>query len=368
MRAWFEDAAIERILVRCPNWLGDVVMATPGLRALRAAYPGACIVGQLPEPLHPLLEGSGFLDEVWPVTPRGARLREWRAEAERVASRRFDLGIVIPESVSSALRMRWGRVRRITGFARDPVRRALLDRALPAPPEWGRRRWVSRERFVASLMAAVGAECEDLRLSLGVTAEEEARLASVLVAKGLSPASLDAQKPVVLAPGASYGEAKCWPAESYAALADQLADRGERVVLLGGPGEQARIELVRQAMESDPIVLAGVLDLGAMKALLRGARLLVANDAGARHVAAAFGVPSVVFFGPTSVAKTADNLAAVEILETEHACRPCYRRVCPIDHRCLRSIAVDEALAATGRALGRESDAHPLVAVGGAAR
>jgi ADP-heptose:LPS heptosyltransferase len=73
-------------------------------------------------------------------------------------------------------------------------------------------------------------------------------------------------------------------------------------------------------------------------------------------VAAAFGVPSVIFFGPTSVAKTAENLAAIEILETEHGCRPCYRRSCPIDHRCLRSIAVDEALAATVRALDRDPE------------
>jgi heptosyltransferase-2 len=82
---------------------------------------------------------------------------------------------------------------------------------------------------------------------------------------------------------------------------------------------------------------------------------LISNDAGARHVAAAFGVPSVVFFGPTSLAKTAENLAAIEVLETEHECRPCYRRSCPIDHRCLRSIGVDEALAAAGRALRHES-------------
>ena len=87
--------------------------------------------------------------------------------------------------------------------------------------------------------------------------------------------------------------------------------------------------------------------------LMQELNLDVANDAGARHVAAAFGVPSVIFFGPTSVSKTADNLARIEILETEHGCRPCYRRRCPIDHRCLTSIGVEEALAASARAFER---------------
>ena len=111
------------------------------------------------------------------------------------------------------------------------------------------------------------------------------------------------------------------------------------------------MQAVGSAMRRSAIILDGTLDVGGLKALLREARALVANDAGARHVAAAFGVPSVIFFGPTSVSKTADNLSKVEVLETEHDCRPCYRRECPIDHRCLRSIGLDEAWQATGRAL-----------------
>jgi heptosyltransferase-2 len=119
-------------------------------------------------------------------------------------------------------------------------------------------------------------------------------------------------------------------------------------------------------MQTRPLVLAGTLDLGALKVLVRGARLLVSNDAGARHVAAAFEVPSVVFFGPTSVAKTPDNLERVEVLETDHACRPCYRRRCPIDHRCLRTLSVDQAEQATRRAVVRPAAAAIAPADGAA--
>lgn len=329
-------------------------MATPGLRALRHAYPEAWIVGQLPEGLLPLLEGSGYCDEFWPVLPRRAGFTPLRAEAKRLADVRFDLGILMPESISSALRMRWGRVGQVTGFARDPLRRLLLDEVVPAPREWGRRRLVSRERFVLRLMGAVGVASDDLTLGLVVTDEEEARLDAVLCEQGLGIAELVRDPPIVLAPGASFGTSKCWPADSYGALADRFAGRGRRVILVGGPGEHSRIEAVYVSMKSKPIVLDGVLDLGSLKALIRAARLLIANDAGARHVAAAFDVPSVVFFGPTSVSKTADNLDATLVLETEHDCRPCYLRSCPIDHRCLRSITVDDAEDAASRVLGRE--------------
>jgi len=349
--------APHRILVRCPNWLGDIVMSTPGLRALRAAHPDARIVAQLPTPLVPLLDGHPALDEVWPLDLPLRRPAALRRAAARVAAGRFDLGILIPESISSALLMRAGRVPHVVGHARDPLRRGLLHRVVPTPPEWGRRRLVSRERFVLGLMAAVGAPSGDARLELRVTAEDEARLVGVLRRAGWDPAAEGDPAPIVLAPGASYGPAKCWPVDSYAELADTLLRRGERVVLIGSGAERERVEAVASALRRPgSLTLAGVLDLGALKALLRRARLLVCNDAGARHVAVALGTPAVVFFGPTAVAKTAENLALVEGLETEHGCRPCYRRHCPIDHRCLASIEPEEAWLAVDRMLRRQPD------------
>jgi heptosyltransferase-2 len=241
-----------------------------------------------------------------------------------------------------------------------------LHEVFPAPPEWGRRRLVSRERFVLRLVENVLAEPRPadalgddaaLRLELGVTEAEAARLETVLDAKG--PATPGGPL-VVLAPGASFGPSKCWPAEYYAALGDRLAGQGHRVVVVGGPGESERLRAVIGAMSSHPIVLDDCLDLGALKALLERADLLVANDAGARHIAAAFSVPSVIFFGPTSVAKTADHLDAIEILETDQACRPCYARECPIDHRCLREIDVDRAEAAAARGLARNPEGRRI--------
>jgi len=346
----------QRILVRCPNWLGDVVMSTPGLHALRERFPGSHIVAQLPAPLAPLLEGTGLVDEVWPLASRQGGLSGWRQDLRAIRAGRFELGVVIPESVSSALLMRLGGVKQVTGFARDALRRALLHEVVDAPAAWGRRRLVSKERFVLSLVSALGATTDlaaDLTtdasppLRLAVTETEEDSLAEA----GVDLAQLRASPPVVLAPGAGFGDSKCWPTECFAELGDRLVAQGQSVLLLGAPGESEKVAAVARVMESEVAILDGVLDLGGLKALLRSARALVANDAGARHVAAAFGVPSVVFFGPTSVAKTADNLARVHVLETHHDCRPCYKRTCPIDHRCLRSISVETAFEAASAAL-----------------
>jgi heptosyltransferase-2 len=339
------------ILVRAPNWLGDVVMSTPGFRALRRAYPAARIVGHLPEHLVPLLSGSSDFDELWPLRSRHGGIRAMRQEARRIAAERFDLGVVIPESISSALLMRWGRVGRVTGYARDGLRRWLLHREVPAPREWGRRRLVSRERFVLGLVAAVGARSVDTRLELRVTTADESRLAQALAERTSGLAEIERSPPIVLAPGASFGPAKCWPVASFAELGDRLARHGERVVLIGSIAERERANGVRAAMKSEVLDLTGRLDLGALKALLARTRLVVSNDAGARHIATALSVPSVVFFGPTDVAKTDENLALVEVLEGEHACRPCYQRQCPIDHRCLVEIGVGEAEQAVQRRL-----------------
>jgi heptosyltransferase-2 len=348
-------ASPERILVRCPNWLGDLVMSTPGLRALRQAHPQARIVAHVVEPLVALLAGQPDVDEVWPLHSRGRGLRALRAEARRIAEGRFDLGIVIPESISSALLMRCGAVGCVVGHSRDPLRRILLHRVASGPAVGGRR-LVARERAVLALMASVGAPSEDTTLELGVTPEEQARLARAIAASaaaGEERGRYLLAGCVVLAPGASFGDSKCWPVESYARLGDLLAARGELVVVVGSAAEQDRVRAVASAMRSECLALAGELDVGSLKALLREARVLIGNDAGARHVAIALGTPAVVFFGPTAVEKTDENLARVEVLETEHGCRPCYRRRCPIDHRCLSSIGVEEALAAVERALSQ---------------
>ena len=163
----------------------------------------------------------------------------------------------------------------------------------------------------------------------------------------------------LLAPGASYGPAKCWPAASFARVGDALVEAGAQVLVVGAPGEVDRCGEVVAQMSSPAIDLAGRAELGVLKAIVRQASVLVCNDAGARHVAVAFGVPTVALFGPTSLAKTDLNLDGVRVIEGEAHCRPCYLRECPIDHRCLVGIEADRVAAAALEALAEGRARHP---------
>lgn len=335
-----------RILVRAPNWAGDVVMATPGLRALRERFPAATITLQIVPGLAPLLDGAPWFDDVLPL--RAHRTSPWAVWADGRAhrARAFDLGVCLPDSVSSALWMRAAGVRRVVGYARG-YRGLLLHEAVPPlrAPDGGP--WVARERHVLGLVAALGGRADDTGLELFVTDEEEAVAARALAERGVAPG----QPIVALAPGASYGPSKCWPPEHFAAFADAWAARGEACVLVGAPAERPIADRVCAAARHPIVDLVGELPLGALKAVLRRARLLVCNDAGARHVAVAFDTPVVCMMGPTSLEKTNLNLERVSVLTEDVACRPCYHRVCPIDHRCMTRLSPERVRAAAEAAL-----------------
>ena len=336
------------ILVRGPNWAGDLVMATPGFRALRAGFPEANITLHVPAKLAPLLAGAPWFDAIVPLASRESGRRALVREGLALRRRaRFDLGLCLPDSIESALLMRLAGVRRIVGYARG-LRGPLLHQRVAVPSGAGRRGLIARELHVLGLVEAVGCTRRGTAPELFVNEAEQAEADAALHAAGAR-----ADEPLaVLAPGASFGASKLWPAESFAAVGEALAGAGARVVLSGSASERALCQRVSTALRGRALDLCGTLGLGALKGLLRRARLLVGNDAGARHVAVALGVPCVLVMGPTSLDKTPLNLERVSVLSADVACRPCYLRDCPIDHRCMTRVAPEwvarEALRAWG--------------------
>ena len=326
----------QEILVRGPNWTGDWIMATPGFRALRAGYQDARITLQVRSGLESLAAGAPWFDDVIPVASYGQGTRALVAEALALRARRFDLGVCLPDSFSAALLMRLAGVARVVGYRRG-WRRLLLHEAVALPVGAGRRLMVARELHVLGLVEAAGCARRGTELELHVTSEEEAELGRTLEKNGIAPDASYA----VLAPGASYGSSKCWPPASFAAVGDALAEAGAHVLVVGTSGEAERVGEVVDGMAREAVGLAGALSLGALKPLLRGARLLVCNDAGARHIGVAFGVPCVMLIGSTALEKTALNLNRVTVLSADVDCRPCYQRECPIDHRCMTRIPAE---------------------------
>ena len=335
-------AEVRNVLIRGPNWLGDLVMATAGLRALRVACPRARITLWVRAGLEPLLAGSPDVDQIRGLPVYASRmsfLRNLGRAAESVRSEApYDLGICLPDSLSSALLMRRANARPLVGYT-NASRRFFLDHPVPVAEVGPEGRKAPREDRVLALMTRLGVAPRGTHPSLWTTPGEEEELLRVLSRLGKDGSS---QPWVGLAPGAAYGSSKRWPVDRFAALGDALARDGAEIFILGAPHEASICTEVAQSMHAPASNLCGQLSLGAFKALIRRCGLVVSNDSGARHVAVAFDVPTLAFFGPTDVSRTRNNLEGVTILEGEADCRPCYQRECPTDHRCLLGITVDE--------------------------
>jgi len=330
--------APRRILVRSPNWVGDAVMATPALRALRAAQPGAEITLEAPPPLEGLYRGLAYYDRFRPST------RSLPARARELRAARYDWAVLLPDSPRAALAPFLARIPRRVGYARDPLRRAMLSHALPPPTEAGRRRPLAMvERYLA-ITRALG--CADRGDSLSLCVEP---VACENVARRLAQCGVDPQAALlVVAPGASFGSSKQWPPEHFARACDAIAGRhGLTPVLAPAPGETAIAREVADHM-SKPAVVAvePTLDLAELKALIARARLVLSNDTGPRHIAAALDRPAVVVMGPTDIRHTDRHLERQHVLREEVACAPCHLATCPSDHRCMTRLSPERAVAA----------------------
>ncbi|MFO0972235.1 MAG: lipopolysaccharide heptosyltransferase II [Phycisphaerae bacterium] len=330
---------VRRILVILPNWVGDVVLATPVLVALRRRFPDARITYLCRAYVSDLV-GAGELCDAcihWPAGTRG-----WPAFIRRLRRERFDLALLMPNSFRSALAA-WlsGAVRRI-GYARDGRGWLLTDRL--APPRDGRRfRPVTMVDYYAALLEPLGARIAERRPTLAVGAADEAAIAGRLGPR-------DPRRPrVVLNPGGAFGSAKLWPAERFAALADALVERADaEVIVTGTPGERAIAAAIRAAARHALVYcFEPPLGLGPLKALVCDADLLVTNDTGPRHFAIAFDVPVVTIFGPTDPVWTATAGARERSVMLTLDCMPCQQKRCPLGHNdCLRKLEVDPVLAA----------------------
>ena len=362
-------ATTEKILVRSVNWLGDAVMSAPALIRLRQARPAARIILLSPEKLAGLWQGQPFVDEVWTFSPSD---NIWQA-ARRLRAGNFTAGLLFPNSIRSALELWLAGLPRRIGLARAG-RSLLLTEAVPPPPggmEMRQRPIAEIRRRMASnqaaapypaaahhvhhylrLAAVLGASPEPVapRIEVGAGLVEEARAKF-----GLAP---DAGRPWFgLNPGAEYGPAKRWPAERFVEAAQSLREKTRcRWMLLGGPGDRALAETIAgdiaRATGEPPLNLAGKTSLRELAAVLKICDLVLTNDSGPMHLAAAVGAPVTAIFGSTSPELTGPLFSLrAQVARGYAPCAPCFRRQCPVDLRCLRGLMTEQVVAATLRCL-----------------
>jgi heptosyltransferase-2 len=328
-----------RILVKEVNWLGDVVMSLPALRAIRRAWPQAHLAVLIKQELASFFDGAKWIDEVIPyAVGRGLRrFFDRRAIVGEIRSRRFDLGVLLPNSFESALWITLAGVRRRAGFVADARGAMLTLKARPALEAVSGHQvnyWLAMVRATG-----VGEGCAD-DFAIDVHQPNRERMREWIALKRKRPAG----RLIAMAPAAAYGPAKEWPAARYGALIDLLARRdGAEVVLVGAPSERAKCEEVAAASASAAMIAAGDTNIGELIALLSLCDGFIGNDSGCMHIAGALGIPTVAIFGSTNPSRTGPLGPKTRVIYRKLECSPCLARTCRFGHyNCLTQIEAAE--------------------------
>ncbi len=385
----------KKIIIRMPNWIGDLVMATPILTDVRKAFPSAHITAMCRTPICDLLKEDLDIDELFcfsKVSGFGRR-SEKRDIIEKVRGGNYDLGILLTNWFSSAWLFWRGRVKRRLGFEGNG-RGILLTDKVPFPTH------VKEQHLVLTykkLLEPLGISLSETKPRLFLTDKELEEARILLQQRGISPkaaiftnssqgssergkagskrsgpndeliaegamgeeedrsgeAAADRTpdefvkiapkaKLVGINPGAAYGSAKCWLPERFREVAEKLLQQGNiQVVFFGDQMTAPLVKEICQGLPSSVINLAGVTTLRELASLIKLCDALLTNDSGPMHIAAALGTPLVALYGSTNETVTGPYKTGT-IIHKHVDCSPCYKRVCPIDFRCMKRIETDE--------------------------
>jgi heptosyltransferase-2 len=324
-----------RILVRGTNWIGDAVMTMPAVQRLRELMPHAHISLLCPAKLHDLWRHNPFLNEV----------------IHELGDRQFDVAVIFPNSFRSAWECRKIPVR--VGFA-GHWRRKLLTHIVDEPQS---ERAIYKSVTVAGktfktksfpvirhqvhryldLISYLGGNRDLVRPKIFFAIEDLPPLTTFLTDDGRPCFGINA--------GAEYGPAKRWPAERFADVVRRVSEQMDcRWLILGGPGDAGIAGEIERALGAEHRVVnvAGKTTLMELCLLLRFCRVLLTNDTGPMHLAAAVDTPVVAIFGSTSSELTGPLGRHVRVVHEDVECSPCFLRECPIDFRCMNRITVEQ--------------------------
>lgn len=332
-----------KILVRGANWIGDAVMTIPALIELRRIFPDADITLHTRSWAKGLLQDADFIDDIIVFEKLESNLADVIGQARILREKRFDAAVLFPNSFASALTVRFAGVPKRFGYSKDSRRFFLSDPL--AVPKWKAER--HEVYYYLNLISQVekkllGTDTVSTRepeMRLNVSQQRRCRAREILAENGVDFSS----PKIALGVGSTNSRAKRWKAQSYARLNDLLQrELGANVILIGAKDELDVSHDVFKMSRSKPIVLTGMTDLDEATAILSEVDLLISNDMGPAHIAPAVGTDTIVIFGPTNPATTRPFSDRAEIIRKAVECSPCMLRDCPIDHRCMTRITVEE--------------------------
>lgn len=333
--------SVKSLVVRCPNWVGDIVMATPVFECLRANFPAAIITACVRPYARGILQDSPWFDHIIPCQDKTLKgLRQLRADLRPLQP---EVGLLLTNTTHSFLSFKFAGVPDIYGYRRNLRRFFLAGGPLPQR-EGGKIKALPMQDYYLEL-------CRSMGLTLPVAPRSRLYLSAEHEEQGLARLrgwGVGADDMVIgLNPGASFGSSKCWPAEYFARLAELLQETlGCKILLLVGPGEEAIAQKIVDNSRATIINTGGLrVDLAELKPLIKRCNVLITNDTGPRHYAVAFDVPHIVLMGPTNALYTASNLELTKVLQRDLPCVPCHKKTCPLGHHaCMREISPEAVM------------------------
>lgn len=345
---------VKSILVRGPNWLGDAVMCEPALRGLRGLFPDAQVTLLVKPAVADLFVGHPAVTRLltYDIKGRHAGLSGKWALAKQLRRQGFDLAVLFQNAFEAAFLTFLARVPRRYGYATDGRSLLLSDPvAVPDP-----RMLIHQVRYYWDLLKPLGLTGDPPVPELVVLPEEEQAMVGRCAQGGLTPTDIV----VGINPGSTYGDAKRWLPERFAEVTERLCrtihkSPGQQVsvVILGAKGEEHLGQEIAARLSSRSLVLSGATTIRELMAAVKRCSLLLTNDTGPMHIASAFKVPVVAVFGPTDWRTTSPFGGAHAIVREPVDCAPCLLRECPIDHRCMTRVTVDQVYeAATKQTAG----------------
>lgn len=325
------------LLVRAVNWLGDAVLTTPALGALRAARPEVRIELVARPAVAELFRGHPDVDGVlvYDKAGRHAGARGMLRMARELRRRRYGAAILFQNAFDAALLAFLAGIPDRSGYATDG-RRMLLSRSVPVTEEILR---LHHAEYYLRLLSGLGIPVPPSpALRLHVAPEEREAMRARLETMGVP----GGRRILGINPGATYGSAKRWFPERFAAVADALSEEWDAsVALMGSAPERPLAEEIEAAMRRRPANLSGRTTVRELMALLASCSFLVTNDSGPMHIAAALGVPIAAIFGPTDWRATSPWTRRARIVRVDVDCSPCRRRECDRGHECMKGVTAE---------------------------
>ena len=342
------------IVVRVPNWIGDAVMCEPAIRDLRDRFPSAKLTILTRPGIGQLFQGHPAIDDVLDYDWRGVHQGVgglWKLVC-LVKSRNFDLAVLFQNAFEAACIVWSAGIPHRVGYATDG-RRYLLTQPVSVSCNGSQHQLQYYRGMVAK---AFSCQSVDRRPSLVLHSEEEALAAAKFPEVFDSPAG----GVVGINPGSQYGSAKRWLPERFADVANRLVvnlkkssfeGKEPRCVIVGGPGEEELGQKIAGRLSCQAVVLSGRTSIRELLAVTKRCAIFLTNDTGPMHVAQALGVPVVAVFGSTDPQATGPVGQANGVVRSVVRCAPCFLRACPIDHRCMTGVSVEQALEVAGSQL-----------------